>query len=193
GAMAASVPSLRAPPVRPVAVMAAVPVVGGRRVSTVPLGVLFTPRLGRGRRRRRSGAGRRVGIRGRPLRRGVVTMRLLGPVMGRPAVTVMALFSQGLVPFLLEGQEKPHGRDAPYYPEAHPGSSPRILGFPRFHGSGPRRWPGRGRSLILSGMAILPRTRRGRWLFGTAALVAAGIGVDAFLIEPNWIEVVRSV
>jgi len=42
-------------------------------------------------------------------------------------------------------------------------------------------------------MAILPRTRPGRWLFGTAVLLSTGIGVDAFLIEPNWIEVVRSV
>src|SRR6266700_5575799 len=115
-------PPLVAPPVPPVAVMAAVPVMGRRRVAMVARGGLLPPRLGRGRRRRRSRAGRRVGIRRRPLRRGVVTRRLLGPVMGRPAVTVMALFSQGLVPFLLEGQEKPHGRDAPYYPEAHPGS-----------------------------------------------------------------------
>ena len=42
-------------------------------------------------------------------------------------------------------------------------------------------------------MAFLPRSRRVLWLLGVAFLIATGIGVDAFLIEPNWIEVVRSV
>ena len=42
-------------------------------------------------------------------------------------------------------------------------------------------------------MGLLPRTRRGRWLFRVAALLASGISVDALLIEPNWIEVIRSI
>jgi len=63
-------------------------------------------------------------------------MRLLGPVLGRPAVTVLALLSQGLAPFLLEGLENPHRRDATYYPEATPGSSLRESSGTPFRGEG---------------------------------------------------------
>ena len=42
-------------------------------------------------------------------------------------------------------------------------------------------------------MDLSLRTRAGRWLLAAVALPAACIGADAMLIEPNWIEVVRSV
>ncbi len=42
-------------------------------------------------------------------------------------------------------------------------------------------------------MSLIPRTRGKRLLLVAAAIMAACAGVDALLIEPNWIEVVRSV
>jgi len=42
-------------------------------------------------------------------------------------------------------------------------------------------------------MARLPRSRAGRWALCAGAVLALAAGVDATLIEPNWIEVVRTV
>jgi uncharacterized protein len=41
-------------------------------------------------------------------------------------------------------------------------------------------------------MRILPGTRSGRWTLLGAFVLATGISTDATLVEPNWIEVVRS-
>ena len=109
--------------VPPVA-MAAVPIVARRRAARSMRSMIVRPRFRGSRRPRRPRPGLCAVICGRPLRGGVVAMRLLGPVLGRPAVTVLALLSQGLAPFLLEGVENPHRRDATYYPEATRGSSP---------------------------------------------------------------------
>ena len=48
----------------------------------------------------------------RTLRRDIVSMRCFRPAVRRPTVIRMTLFSQWLWPFLMEGQEKPHWRDA---------------------------------------------------------------------------------
>lgn len=42
-------------------------------------------------------------------------------------------------------------------------------------------------------MGMWPRSSAGRWTLVWAGLLAGGIAVDATLVEPNWIEVVRSV
>lgn len=91
---------------------------------------------------------------------------------------VMSLISQGLRPFLMEGQEKPHGVTQHTSRNLHPGQGRLARGRPRLY-------------IVL--MSFWPRRRGGRWLLLTAGLAVFGVGVDAFLIEPNWIEVVRSV
>lgn len=64
--------------------------------------------------------------------------------MRRPTVIVMTLIGQRLRPFLMEGQDKPHWRDASYYPERSPGSRPEPSigwGLPGSSAESPR-WPG---------------------------------------------------
>ena len=55
------------------------------------------------------------------------------------------------------------------------------------------RWPGRGIPFILVGMSFLPQSRAGRWGMLGAGVLLCGIAMDATLVEPSWIEVVRSV
>ena len=100
--------------------------------------------------------------------------------MGMPTVIVMSLFRQGLRPFLMEGQEKPHGVTGNTSPNLH-------------SGQGPMRWPGGGDTPIFVVMEFVPRGRWVRRLILAAGLVAAGVGVYAVRIEPDWIEVLRSV
>lgn len=100
--------------------------------------------------------------------------------MGMPTVIVMPLISQGLKPFLMEGQERPHGVTGNTSPNLHPGQ-------------GLRRWPWGRATPIFVGMESGPRGRGGRRLLLAAGLAAVGAGVYAVVIEPGWIEVVRSV
>ncbi|HYS05907.1 MAG TPA: hypothetical protein VEW47_12010 [Candidatus Dormibacteraeota bacterium] len=100
------------PAVPPVPVVPVVAAMGGVAVRVPPLGAVTTlPGVRRRRTVLPGGAGRRARVRGRLLRPGIVAMRRVGPAMHRPTVIVMALFSQGLRPFLMEGEEKPHWRD----------------------------------------------------------------------------------
>src|SRR5438128_7054454 len=76
-----------------------------------------------------------------------------------------------------------------------PGQAGNARGIP---GSGqePVRvigWPGRGILFILVGMPSLPQSRAARWGLLGAGVLLCGMGVDATLVEPNWIEVVHSV
>ena len=100
------------PAVPPVPVVPVVAAMGGVAVRVPPLGAVTTlPGVRRRRTVLPGGAGRRARARGRLLRPGIMVMRRVGPAMRRPTVIVMALVSQGLRPFLMEGQEKPHWRD----------------------------------------------------------------------------------
>lgn len=54
-------------------------------------------------------------------------------------------------------------------------------------------WPGRAHLFILGRMSLLPQGRARRWAGFAVGLLVMGVVVDATLIEPNWIEVVRSV
>ena len=100
------------PAVPPVPVVPVVAALAGLTVRVPTLGsVAALP----GVRRRRAvldrGTGRQAGARGGLLRPGIMLMRRFRPTVYRPTVIVMALVSQSLWPFLVEGQEKPHWRD----------------------------------------------------------------------------------
>ena len=100
------------PTVPPVPVVPVVAAMGGVAVRVPSLSAVATlPGVRRGRTVLPRGTGRGARARGRLLRPGIVVMRRLGPAMRRPTVIVMALISQGLRPFLMEGQDKPHWRD----------------------------------------------------------------------------------
>lgn len=80
----------------------------------------------------------------------------------------------------MEGQEKPHGVTENVIPNLHPGQ-------------GPKRWPAGRAAFIFTAMGYWPRGRGGRRLLLAAGLAVLGVGAYAILIEPDWIEVLRSV
>ena len=92
------------PTMPPVPVMPVVAAMGGMALAARPGVRRWSTVL-------RRGPGRRTRARGRLRRSRIMVMRRLGPAVRRPTVIVMALVSQGLWPFLMEGQEKPHWRD----------------------------------------------------------------------------------
>ena len=101
------------PAMSPVSVMPVAAAMGGvaLMVTTLCAGSLV-PGLRPGRALLGRGAAGCAGSRGRLVSAGFVTMRCLRPAMRGPTVIVMALIGQGLRPFLMEGQDKPHWRDA---------------------------------------------------------------------------------
>jgi hypothetical protein len=101
------------PAVPPVPVVPAVAALDRRTVVLAARGaVTLVPRLGSGRALLGRGSAGRARCGGRLVRAGLVAMRRLWPAMRRPTLIVMALIGQGLRPFLMEGQDKPHWRDA---------------------------------------------------------------------------------
>lgn len=96
----------------------------------------------------------------------------------------------------MEGQDKPHGvtRNSSLNPhpgqglEAGPAECPgRLPGL----GAAPG-WLARPAVLIFGAMRLVPRGRVGRLVLVAGAATLA-VGLYASLIEPDWIEVVRSV